>query len=288
MRNLFRMTVLVAASIATAETVAGAEIRSSFGGAVLEGKIEAGDSDKLKNFIRHGDFFPPLRLFLYSPGGNMAEAMKLGRLVRSLKVETVVPVELSIENRKRLAAPDKRNLKDPEPNFMCASACFFVFVGGTYRGTDDFGFLPILGIHRPYLSDNELKGLGSAQAIAAARQARTTVETYLKEMGVPAKYVDQMFSVGKDEVRRISEGEFNADFNGFISELKDWVDARCDKRTDAEKKIWESLKSKIYAQQTTAEKSMTDILEKKYKEQLDCENKIKRELFVRAALAAGL
>ena len=43
-----------------------------------------------------------------------------------------------------------------------------------------------------------------------------------------------MFSVPKDEIRWISNDDFEADFNGFIPELKDWVDARCDKRTDIE------------------------------------------------------
>jgi hypothetical protein len=61
------------------------------------------------------------------------------------------------------------------------------------------------------------------------------VEGYLKEMGVPPKYADMMFSIPKDEIRWIDSAEFHADFNGDIPELKDWIDARCNKMTDPEK-----------------------------------------------------
>lgn len=46
-------------------------------------------------------------------------------------------------------------------------------------------------------------------------------------MGVPTKYTDQMFSVSKDEIRWIANDELEADFEGFIPELRDWIGARC-------------------------------------------------------------
>jgi len=68
---------------------------------------------------------------------------------------------------------------------MCTSACFFVFVAGIERERDIYP--PILGIHRPYLSDIELKRLSGNQVIASAGQMRTLVDDYLKEMGVSRK-----------------------------------------------------------------------------------------------------
>lgn len=54
------------------------------------------------------------------------------------------------------------------------------------------------------------------QAINSTHQMRATVESYLKEMSVPAKYADAMFLVPKDELRWIGEDAFRADFDGVI------------------------------------------------------------------------
>jgi hypothetical protein len=61
-----------------------------------------------------------------------------------------------------------------------------------------------------------------------------------------------------------------------------WVDAKCDKRTDLEKKIWKALKYKTGAQQTTAEKAMTEMLLKKHDEQFGCELEVREQLTFRA------
>jgi hypothetical protein len=87
------------------------------------------------------------------------------------------------------------------------------------------------------LSDSDLKTLSGDQAITSANRNRTTVENYLKEMNVPAEYADLMFSVPKDKVRWIGKEKFEADLEGVIPGLKDWLAARCDKRTDIEKAV---------------------------------------------------
>jgi hypothetical protein len=98
-----------------------------------------------------------------------------------------------------------------------------------------------IGLHRPYLSDSDLRKLSGDQAIASADRIRTAVESYLKEMGVPAKYADMMFAAPKDEVRWIGSADFKRDLEGIISELKDWVAAKCDTRTDVEKALWKKM-----------------------------------------------
>ena len=78
-------------------------------------------------------------------------------------------------------------------------------------------------------------------------------------MGVPLKYLDKMFSVSKDSVYWISHDEISADFSGFIPELRDWVDARCDNRSQAERTVWD----KPYNERTPAERAIIGkILEK--------------------------
>jgi hypothetical protein len=131
--------VLALTSSIGSRPVAAAEIRADPSvnlGAVLEGKIEPGDFEKVRSFLL-SEY--SLEIFLASPGGDLAEAMKIGRLVRSLKLETVVPGKYSSEWVKKNPGFRKaHNLKDFSSDYTCTSACFFVFVAGIMRWADIF------------------------------------------------------------------------------------------------------------------------------------------------------
>jgi hypothetical protein len=123
------------------------------------------------------------------------------------------------------------------------------------------------------LSIERLKELSGGQAIASANIIRATVETYLKEMDVPTKYVDQMFSIPKDRLLWISEDDYEADLK-VVPSLRDWVEAKC-KLTDVEKVALEGVNNKPFSKRTQAEQSVADQLSKK---QWDCEQQAKFEL----------
>jgi hypothetical protein len=257
---------------------------------VLEGQIEIGDYDKLRDFLvakRDYGSDPacfaeyldgcPDEIYLASPGGDVAEAMKIGRLIRALGWTTRAPTRLDNSQAGtslREREIHQHDLEYPQSNFMCASACFFAFVGGVDRDVDLSGLPPILGIHRPYLSPERLRELTGGQAIATGNLTRETVEKYLKEMGVPTKYIDQMFSIPKDQILWISQDDFDADFRGFITSLHDWVDAKC-KLTDVEKVALDAIRKKPFDKRTQAELDVENKLEKK---QWDCEQQAKFEL----------
>ena len=85
----FRSAIIVVACVFGSTAVDAADIRvdpsrPATAGVVFEGKIEAGDFDKFKSFILNGA--NPVEIYLASPGGDLAEAMKIGILVRNLKV----------------------------------------------------------------------------------------------------------------------------------------------------------------------------------------------------------
>jgi hypothetical protein len=272
--SLLRLTAGLAACGSPLVTNA-AEIKSAQSGSqvVLEGRIDVGDCDKIKSLVYREQ---PDNIFLASPGGNLAEALEIGRFVRALKLKTIVPSASSnVDLRSKVAANHK--VSNPKSNYMCASACFFVFVAGVNRVNDvdiDDWHPALLGIHRPFLSENELRLLSADKALSEVQQTRAMVESYFKEMGVPTKYADQMFSVRKDAVRWIGAKDFEADLNGVISGLRDWLDARCgDKTNDAEKAIWENLKYRIHGQLTEAERLIMDLIHKKHTERFDCEFK---------------
>jgi hypothetical protein len=134
-----------------------------------------------------------------------------------------------------------------------------------------------------YFSEADLKAATSDEAITSTIRTRAVVESYLKEMDVPAKYADEMFSISKNDIHWISDDEVQADFNGFIPELQDWVDARCNKGSDVEKNLWEQMKhGKTFAQMTPAEKATINSYAEKYPQQVDCEYKLQRELALQA------
>ncbi len=250
-------------------------------GIILEGTIVSGDYDKLRKLVEENCFAKYYNacaheIYLASPGGSLAEAMKIGRLVRALRLGTQVPVEGSTDLLQSFVAALK--LKDAKANYMCASACFFVSVAGIER-EPTVGKV-ILGIHRPYMSDSDLKTLSASQAITSAAQVRTIVETYLKEMSVPAKYADLMFSIPKDQVRWLDKADFQADFSGIIPELKDWMNAKCDNETDVDKRLWKMFNTKAARGETftAAEEVVRQTLGQKLEQKIDCEIQVKGKL----------
>jgi hypothetical protein len=191
----------------------GAEVRlSPSGKLLLEGEIEAGDFERVRSALLKGSTGSVV--FLASLGGDLVEAIKIGQLIRRLKISTAVPSrELRVGVKDKLIA--REGLKDPQ-NFACLSACFFIFVAGIHRGEDFVGG-PNLGIHRPYLTKDDSQRLNDDEALMIGTKTRQYVETYLKQMGVPGKYVDGMFSVRGDQIDWITEDEFAATSTDSLS-----------------------------------------------------------------------
>ena len=211
--------------------------------AVIDGDIVEGDYERVRSFIFGSNGTEPQfvkKIFLASSGGNVAEAVRIGRLFRELKLETVIPTKYTSQQSRDLVI-SKHGLSN-QRNYVCASACFFIFVAGVRRDKDALGlFEPLLGIHRPFLSEKDLRSLSGDNAMTVAAQTKAIIENYLNEMGAPRKYFDMMYAIPKGDIRWISEDELESDFRGFIPELRDWIDARCDKLTKGEKALWEIL-----------------------------------------------
>jgi hypothetical protein len=130
MRATITTTVLAVLAIATAGgPVRAADIRGDMkNGVVLEGKIEAGDYDKLRsvygetitNQFYLGNFWAN-EIYLASPGGDLAEAMKIGRLERALKLHTIVP--------PRFEYPVSRQTSANKPQsqlYVCQCVLFYI------------------------------------------------------------------------------------------------------------------------------------------------------------------
>jgi hypothetical protein len=141
--------------------------------------------------------------------------------VRRLAWETKTAEGPGVPPAIRSGVARSYGVRDPAHNNLCASACFFIFVAGIYRDGH------ALGIHQPYMAPAELERIPADEATRRTRSVKLVVELFLRQMGVPAKYFDEMYQVPKETVRWLTEDEIRADFNGFIPAVREWVEAQC-------------------------------------------------------------
>lgn len=202
------------------------EIKVYRGTLILEGQIGPGDYDKFRAFLGNKSNFDKISsgVFLASPGGSIIQAIKIGRLIRALQLNTDAPSGPPTGPPKFGESPiNPNNLRDPK-NYFCASACFFVYVAGVYRNLNWVGRL---GIHRPVQLESTAKKLDVNQSLDLNWRVRTEVKKYLEEMDVPVKYVDTIYSIPPNELRLITQSEYDSDLRGFVPEIKDKLRSKC-------------------------------------------------------------
>ena len=175
----------VAGNAATFELARRAD-GSVIEGAKIEGEIVPGDAQRLLDFYgKYAELISPV--YLRSRGGNVAEAMKMGAIIRRLRLETDVPVW---DTGK---APIDKIKTDNQENVICASACFLIYAGGATR------FGNYLALHRPLLPREEAGKLSDVEYETAQKDIMTEVKAYLADMDIDQYWIDRMFSANSQE-----------------------------------------------------------------------------------------
>ena len=161
-RCFCRLILVIIASVVNTGTMRAADIRGSMDGKVtpykgggtigsfgfvLEGVIQPGDYDKLRKVygdVQANQFYvgslQANQLYLASPGGDLAEAMKIGRLVRVLKLHTVVPSR-SDDPRTFDVMITEHNLKEPKVT-RCARVPASLYSLQASKGLRIWGAMP--------------------------------------------------------------------------------------------------------------------------------------------------
>ncbi len=168
------------ASIETARTVQGSLIRSI----KVEGNIEPGDAERLLEKVLDDYRYygtPDNTIFLRSRGGDVEEAMKMGEVIRRLRLNTEAPHWTGKEALSLVAS-------DNPENFLCASACFLVYAGGISRRGE------YILLHRPYLPPNAAKKLSDADYESQQKEIVSKVGQYLRKMEVAQILIDRMMT----------------------------------------------------------------------------------------------
>ncbi len=212
-------TFILLISITTFGSVRAAEIslpetggaRLPLKGILIEGPIVKGDFERFEYLAL--SLSDPDTVWLASPGGDLAEAMKIGQLIRKMKLAVWAP-----ESNKKLWS-FMIHVNDPRNN-LCAGACFLIYASGVDRYGD------VLGIHQPHLAEEDLRSMSMEQTASGQFSTNEVTSTYLREMGIPDSIIEKMNSTEQNDIQWLKENEVKT-LSGTIPEYQDWLDAEC-------------------------------------------------------------
>jgi len=193
---------------------------------LLEGKIEPGDYISLHNFLRNESNFEKITggVFLASPGGYVSEALKIGNLIRLLRLSTNAPASPPPDRRDVIGPPIRATDLVNQRDYLCVSACFLVYVAGSDRQLSRAGRL---GLHQPLVQSKRAEASDDDLAILTAR-TRGLLKQYLVQMDVPSKYLEIMYMVPPSEVRWITQQEFDEDLKGYVPGMAALLREKCE------------------------------------------------------------
>jgi len=150
---------------------------------LMRGKIETGDYQKLKNFLKVDpsltEFANSRMIILSSPGGDVREAFKLGDFVRRTFSDVSVGNHFG----------------------TCMSSCFLVFASAVSRSWQE----NTVGLHRPYITAKAIERKSASESITDQELAMTAVESYLKNVRVPHDIIDILMSTPSDKIVWLDE-----------------------------------------------------------------------------------
>lgn len=154
--------------------------------------------------------------------------MKIGNLIRDLRLGTDAPSNPPTEKGRftfpLISASDLKN----SGNYQCISACFLIYVSGINRHLAGAGRL---GLHQPQFSPKATPQ-SEEKTEAAKTYVRNWIKSYLVTMNVPNNYVELMYSVPTNQLRWITQDEFDADLKGYVAPIRDLIDKKCNPRPD--------------------------------------------------------
>jgi hypothetical protein len=199
----------------------------------IVGRIDDGDDAKFKNMlvetIKRGEQIE--RVSIYSSGGHVGAAMKIGRYIRTLHLSTVAPQLVPLLGRQTcdvhtmsgrrtvLEYEPLRNRGDPR--CMCAGECFLVWVAGSVRYGDGVQI-------RRITAHAEDEGKRPDPPATHLRSSREIIEEYLGEIGVPEGTINRIFNAALDKMEHLTRNERDVLTNPrALPLLRELFGARC-------------------------------------------------------------
>ena len=192
------------------------------------------------------------RFALQSPGGDVEEAMKIGRLFRRYLIGAEAPLG-------QVFTVARCNSNE---ECFCASACALIWYGAVER-------IGQVGLHRPRTMDPRFKTMAPADASVAYKRMLDEISRYLEEMEAPREAIDAMVATSSSEIRWMGA-------SGLANELErspsiaEWTDASCGSFTQKEEEAQIDLEVKKSTSLTQNEQMLLQFLNQKSNARIEC------------------
>lgn len=208
---------------------------------VVSGEIIPGDYEALlaKILADENRFLTQNKIILASDGGDVAEALKIAKLVKSLFAGIVVQ---PLTGR-------------------CVSACFFIYAAANQREADGER---LLGINRPFIDDPQAPPT-TGNAASVESQGLLQVRAFLQENAVPNYLVEEMFRHGSDDAYWLSADDLkslgfkSAAFTQFLAAKCSWDD-QVEREAYAGTRPFEDLKQLLKCRDRVTQEAAHQVL----------------------------
>lgn len=145
----------------------------------VNGEIKSGDQSTIAQFISRHTAMNDIYLAFNSPGGDLFEAVKIGKYIHSMNFNTLI-----------------------SQNSICYSACFFSFIGGVNRNIEPHAKL---GVHQFY------GGKGTPGYVESTTQYLTAqLLEYTARMGVNIETMKFAFQTPPQSMYVFNQNEIEA------------------------------------------------------------------------------
>ncbi|WP_305295594.1 hypothetical protein [Polaromonas sp.] len=248
----------------------------SYRAIVIEGNIEPGD---FETFVRiaNENQGKVSGVYIFSPGGDFYEAMKIGRAMRALELSSQVPMRGPTGRPVCEENGFGPKPKDPN-NCTCASAGFFIHIGAIHRGGT------YLAVHRPYFSKGKFGDLSQAEAQKIFAALQDSARAYMLEMGVPKHIQEDVLGTPSERALVLDEKTIKTYFWGALPYRHEWKKNRCSKLSELEAQRAENYSRRLLRARSASDSDLSKsewddltALQKKQKEELDCAVTVERQ-----------
>ena len=168
---------------------------------LIKGELVAGDAAKVAQMIRNNHPFLE-HVLLWSSGGSVEQALKIGHYIHSELIETQAPSEMHDKLSGAGFLGDPLRVFDLNDKFCdedsachCASACFLIWAAGYRRAGN------ALGLHRPSIRSMSFADLPPERASVLYREELSEIDRYLTEIEVPRRYIELMTDTSSNDIR---------------------------------------------------------------------------------------
>jgi hypothetical protein len=219
---------------------------------ILRGEIVRGDYEKLINVIRKNGNIPEY-IFINSRGGDVIEAMKIGRFVR-----------------RALLATGILHKEDYQGGCYIYSAAMLIYLACVARKPD---FNISFGIHRPRFDKSYFSGLSIGEAESKYKDMEKSVRQYLEEMNVSQSFIERMFSIPSNSLETLDLKQVIA-IAGMSPAFDEWLLAKCGGLTEDERSDYRNI---LYAERNNSKHTYSSgyvkYLKDKKNDMYDCTHK---------------